>query len=252
MRDSPRPLALELAHKLDALLKICPLPTGILLNPVCMTPHGTTILITTTVTHAHSFLLSPRERYGALDARLALRRDLRTSPTSSETFGAPATKKYHTSDVSNEHNSGISTTAGVPQDYTTPISSYFLLRLTAKIFSKIFAVPAYSRFLPEPDYDILLHQTFDETLPSRQSPQLSPTLNRHMATCRPLQTTMILDSVFVLSGNTRTIFLQPRRPQFTNHCWCTARVYSRAQITICFRRISILSDDAIVVIFGWI
>ena len=37
----------------------------------------------------------------------------------------------------------------------------------------------------------LLHQTFDDILPSRQSPQSSPALGRHIATCRPSQTTMV-------------------------------------------------------------
>ena len=80
MRNSQRPLARELAHKVDALLKICQLKTAIPLTPVCMTPPETNILITTKVTHAQLFLLSPCEMYGSLDARLVLRCDLRSGP----------------------------------------------------------------------------------------------------------------------------------------------------------------------------
>lgn len=79
IRESPRPLVLELDHKLDALLIICQLTTGIPLTSVCMTPPATIILITTRVIHAQMFLLPPRKMFGALDARLVLRRNLRSS-----------------------------------------------------------------------------------------------------------------------------------------------------------------------------
>ena len=62
-RDSPRPLAIELALKLDALLNIYQLSTGIPLTPFCMTPPAMIILSTTRVTHANSFLVPPRETY---------------------------------------------------------------------------------------------------------------------------------------------------------------------------------------------
>ena len=155
-------------------------------------------------------------------------------------------------DFSIEHNNGVFATAKGRQDYTMPPSRDFSVAPDSEDFGPNFAAPAYSFCFPEPDYDIFVASNFAGTLPSRQNPQPSPTLGRHIVTCRPLQRTMILNSVFVLSANTRTIFLQPRPPQFTNHRWYTARVHTRAQITICFRRISILSDDAIVVIFGWI
>ena len=80
MRYSPRPLALELAHKLDTLLKICQLTTVIPLTPICMTPPATIIQITTRVIHAHFLLLPPREMYNALDARFALQRELQSGP----------------------------------------------------------------------------------------------------------------------------------------------------------------------------
>ena len=154
MRDSPRPLALELAHKLAALLKNCQLTTGIPLNPVCMTPLSTIILITTRLTHAQFSLVPPREMYGALDARLALRRELWSNPPPTH---LPLVAKYFVAPVTQK-------------DVTMP-PVIFSVAPDSEDFCPDFAVPAHSKFSLEPDSDLFVAPNFrrDITVPSESS-----------------------------------------------------------------------------------
>ena len=59
-----------------------------------------------------------------------------------------------------------------------PPSSDFSVAPDIEDFCPDFAVPAYSNLYLNQTTRFLLYQTFDETLPSRQSPQPSPALGR--------------------------------------------------------------------------
>ena len=95
MRYSPRPLAFELAHKLDAMLKICQLTTDIPLTPVCMTFLATIIMITR-VMHAHFFLLPPRGTVTAVAAECdaGVKRDY--ASTNVHKMERVTTTRFHT------------------------------------------------------------------------------------------------------------------------------------------------------------
>ena len=69
-----------------------------------------------------------------------------------------------------EHSSGVFAMLEGRQDYTMPLSIDFSVAPHNEDFPPDFAAFAYSNLSFEPDYDLLLHQTFEETSPSRQNP----------------------------------------------------------------------------------
>ena len=132
-----------------------------------------------------------------------------------------------------------------------PPFSDFSVAPDSEDFGPDYAATAYNSFSSEPDYHIFVASDFrrDLTLPpeslavpdTRPAYSNVPTITNNNDTYGPCSIGEHSYDIFVAST-----------AQVTNHRWCTARVHTRAQIMICFRRVNILSDHTIVMILGWI